>query len=189
MNGIETFPGKILHAHDLRNASELKGLSVLCVGGGFSGLDITIQALKYDAKTVDISLNKPSFGIAWPEDKVTEMAKVQRVVGSKVTFSDGKECEYDVIIWCTGYKHEFPFLEPKLRLKSSNVLYPNHLYKGVVFTEAANNRLFYIGMQNLVYSFPMFNLQSLLILKLISGEFAVPGKTEMEADYDRYLKK
>ena len=34
--GLETFPGRILHSHDFRNAGEFKGQRVLVVGSSYS---------------------------------------------------------------------------------------------------------------------------------------------------------
>ena len=34
-----------------------------------------------------------------------------------------------------------------LRLKCKNTFYPPNLYKGIVWTEAANNKLMYLGVQ------------------------------------------
>ena len=52
------------------------------------------------------------------------------------------------------YKHEFPFLEERLRLQTANLLYVDGLYKGVVYQEQPE--LFYIGAQDLFYSWTLF---------------------------------
>ena len=43
-----------------------------------------------------------------------------------VTFTDGSRFECDIIICCTGFRPAFPFLEPQLAQKLTNV---RHLYK------------------------------------------------------------
>ena len=165
------------------------GKRVLCVGTGFSGIDITTQCVKYGAKSVTISNKKALLNFGWPRDKVKEASKAVTITNSTVKFADGHEEDYDIIVWCTGYNHSFPFLDQSLKLKTANVLYPNHLYKGVVFTEAANRKLFYMGMQNLVYSFPLYDLQAQLIQKLLSRELSLPTKDEMVYDIEEFRSR
>ena len=88
---------------------------------------------------------------------------------SSFSFQDGSKEEYDVIIYCTGYVHNFPFMEDDLKLKTGNRL-AVPLYKQVVFPD--NPKLFYIGMQNQFYTYPMFWLQGHLCAKIIKGERA-----------------
>lgn len=39
----------------------------------------------------------------------------QSIEGSKVTFVDGQSADFDVIVKCTGYKIDLPFLSEDLR--------------------------------------------------------------------------
>ena len=41
----------------------------------------------------------------------------------------------------------FDYFRDDLRLKSKNVLYPPNLYKGMVWMEGGNDKLFYAGVQ------------------------------------------
>ena len=187
--GVETFPGKVMHSCEVRDFDQFVGKRVLCVGTGFSGIDITTQCVKYGAESVTISNKKSLLNFGWPRDKVKEASKAISVSNSTVKFADGHEEDYDVIVWCTGYNHSFPFLDQSLKLKTANVLYPNHLFKGVVFTEAANQKLFYMGMQNLVYSFPLYDLQAQFIMKFLSKELNLPAKDEMVNDIEEFRER
>ena len=60
------------------------------------------------------------------------------------SFKDGTKDDYDVIIYCTGYLHRFPFMEDRLQLHCNNT-FAVPLYKQVLFPH--NKQLFYIGMQ------------------------------------------
>ena len=48
-------------------------------------------------------------GIDWPEG-IIERPILTNIKGKTVTFKDGKQKHYDVIIKCTGYIHSFPFM-------------------------------------------------------------------------------
>ncbi len=50
--GFDQFHGRILHAHDFRDALEFKGKSVLLVGSSYSAEDIGSQCYKYGAKQI-----------------------------------------------------------------------------------------------------------------------------------------
>ena len=44
--GIEKFPGRVLHAHDFRDACEFEGKRLLLVGSSYSAEDIAMQCIK-----------------------------------------------------------------------------------------------------------------------------------------------
>ena len=63
--------------------------------------------------------------------------------------------EVDAIILCTGYLHHFPFLADEIRLETPNNYWPLNLYKGICFED--NPKMMYLGMQDQVYTFNMFD--------------------------------
>merc|ERR1719312_1841599 len=121
-------------------------------------------------------------GFKWPSE-VCEKPLVQRFDGKTAYFKDGTKDDVDVVMMCTGYLHSYPFLRENLRLKSANVLYPPSLYKGIVWQEGGNNKLLYIGVQDLYYSFTMFDVCALWAVKLIQGEVSLPDRETMERDW------
>ena len=170
--GFETFNGRIVHAHDFRDAREFAGKNVLVVGSSYSAEDIGSQCWKYGAKTVTSCYRTAPMGFNWP-DNWEEKPAMQRVEGRKVYFSDGDAKEIDAIILCTGYRHTFPFLPDDLRLKTANRLATADLYKGVVF--AHNPALFYLGMQDQWFTFNMFDAQAWWVRDAIMGKINVPA--------------
>lgn len=104
-DGIETFPGRVMHAHDFRNAREFRGQRLLVVGNSFSGEDIAVQALKFGAQAVTVSYRNKSAGVKWPNG-VDEHSLLTRVNGRRAMFADGAEADYDSIILCTGNGNE-----------------------------------------------------------------------------------
>ena len=132
--GIETFPGRVMHAHDYRDAREFEGKRILVVGASYSAEDIALQTKKYGAASVTISYRTNPMGFHWPEG-VEEIQLISRFEGSNVHFQDGNVREIDSVVLCTGYLHSFPFLEESLRLRTHNRLFPGVLYKGVVWID------------------------------------------------------
>ena len=121
--GIETFPGRVMHAHDYRDAREFEGRRVLVVGASYSAEDIALQTKKYGAESVTISYRTNPMGFHWPEG-VEEIQLISRFDGNNVHFKDGNVREIDSVVLCTGYLHSFPFLEDSLRLRTHNRLFP-----------------------------------------------------------------
>ena len=175
--GFDRFPGRILHAHDFRDAQEFKGKDVLLIGSSYSAEDIGSQCYKYGAKSITTSYRTKPMGYDWPRGW-TEKPLLTRVEGSIAHFKDGSSRHVDAIILCTGYKHDFPFLPDDLRLKTNNRLWPLDLYEGVVFTP--NPQLMYLGMQDLWYSFNMFDAQAWFARDVILGRIGLPGREDME---------
>ena len=177
--GFELFPGRVLHAHDFRDANEFAGKNVLIVGSSYSAEDIGIQCFKYGAASITYSYRTRPMGFDWPQG-FEERPLLTRLDGNVAYFKDGTSRAVDMVILCTGYLHAFPFMSDKLRLRTRNRLYPPGLYKGIVFT--ANPRLLYIGMQDQFYTFNMFDAQAWYARDVMMGRIALPDAAGMEAD-------
>ncbi len=177
--GFESYNGRILHAHDFRDAREFEGKDILILGTSYSAEDVGSQCWKYGAKSIHFCYRSAPMGFDWP-DNCKEVPALQKVENKKATFEDGTTAEVDAIILCTGYKHHFPFLPDDLRLKTPNVLASNDLYKGVVWNH--NPDLFYLGMQDQWYTFNMFDAQAWYVRDIIMGRIAVPDMAAREAD-------
>ena len=53
--GLETFTGRCMHAHDFRSAEEFAGQRLLVIGTSCSAEDIASQCYKYGVKSVHLS--------------------------------------------------------------------------------------------------------------------------------------
>ena len=97
-------------------------------------------------------------GFHWPENFPTVPLLTHIEPNSKTChFKDGSTAQVDAIILCTGYQHSFPFLEPKLQLKTGNRLHCDALHEGVVLIDKP--KMMYIGMQDQWFTFNMFDAQ------------------------------
>lgn len=65
--GFETFNGRILHAHDFRDAREFTGKEILIIGTSYSAEDIGSQCWKYGCKSVTVSHRTAPMGFDWPD--------------------------------------------------------------------------------------------------------------------------
>ncbi|MFX0546439.1 NAD(P)-binding domain-containing protein [Roseovarius sp. S1116L3] len=184
--GFDKFPGRILHAHDFRDAVEFKDQDILIIGTSYSAEDIGSQCWKYGCKSVTVSHRTAAMGYKWP-DNWQEVPLLTHVDGKTAHFKDGTTKDVDAILLCTGYQHHFPFMEDALRLRTVNRLATADLYKGVAWVHDPS--MFYLGMQDQWFTFNMFDAQAWWVRDAIMGKIAIPGKSEMEADVADRVKR
>ena len=170
--GFTTFNGRIMHAHDFRDAMEFKGKDLLIVGTSYSAEDIGSQCWKYGANSITVAHRTAPMGFNWPSNWA-EVPLLSHVDEDTAYFKDGTSKKIDAIILCTGYQHHFPYLPDDLRLKTRNRLATADLYKGVAYVH--NPALFYIGMQDQWFTFNMFDAQAWWARDVIMGRIAIPA--------------
>ena len=184
--GFERFLGRILHAHDFRDAVEFSGKDVLIIGASYSAEDIGSQCHKYGARSITCTARIGPMGYDWP-DSWEEMPILTHVDGKTVHFVGGGTKDVDAIILCTGYQHYFPFLPDDLRLETKNRLWVPGLYKGVAWE--ATPRLLYLGMQDQYYTYNMFDAQAWWARDVMLGRIELPSAAEMAADSAAWLER
>ena len=182
--GMKSFPGRILHGHDFRDAEEFRNKDVVVLGSSYSAEDIALQCYKYGAKSVTIGYRHNPMGFKWP-DGMKEAHYLDRLEGNKAIFKDGYEQNADAIILCSGYLHHFPFLDESLKLKTVNRLYPPKLYKGVVWQD--NHKLMYLGMQDQFHTFNMFDCQAWFARDVIMGKMKMPKDEDINNDINKWV--
>lgn len=184
--GIEDFTGTVMHAHDFRGADPFIGKNILLVGSSYSAEDIGVQCHKHGAKSITMSYRTNPMGLDWPEN-MKEVPLLSHFEDGVAHFIDGHKEEFDAVIMCTGYQHKFPFLPSELRLKTNNCMYPDNLYKGVIYNDL--DRLIYLGMQDQYYTFNMFDVQAWFARDVILGKIELPLKEERDKDIAHWLEK
>jgi dimethylaniline monooxygenase (N-oxide forming) len=119
---------------------------------------------------------------------ITVRPNLDRFEGSKVFFTDGTSGEYDVVVYCTGYKVSFPFLDDTVVRAEDNHI---DLYRRVVDPEHPG--LYFLGLiQPLGAIMPLAEAQAHWVADLVTGVGRLPSKAEMRreiASYDTKLRK
>lgn len=186
--GLEQFSGRILHSHDFRDAREYKGKRILLIGSHYSAEDLSLQTLKFGATSAICSYRNKPMGFKWPKG-VEERPLVERFDETKAYFKDGSSAEIDVLIFCTGYKKHYPFLGEDLRLKSELTLFPDNLYRGVLWVKGGNKKLLYVGSQDQYYSLTMFDVEAIWACRYIMGALQIPNDDAIFADIKKWKEK
>ncbi len=182
--GLEEFPGRVMHAHDFRDALEFQDQDILLVGSSYSAEDIGTQCYKYGTKSVTISYRSSPLGYDWPEG-IKEVPCLTHFEGDIAHFVDGTSQRFDAVIMCTGYLFHFRFMPDELRLQTHNCLYPANLYKGIFWQP--NPQLIYLGMQDQYFTFNMFDAQAWYVRDVILDQIHMPELALREADEQKWL--
>ncbi|KAJ8673103.1 hypothetical protein QAD02_004364 [Eretmocerus hayati] len=182
--GIESFKGDCLHSHQYRMPEHYSGKNVCILGASWSGIDICLE-VSTQAKKIYLSHNLPEPLDAKMSQNVEQRPGIDHVDGDKFIFRDGSSAQIDVLIYCTGYEFEYPFLSSKIKLQTTD----NHvepIYKNLIHMDWPN--LFFMGLPAIVVPFPMFHIQAQYILGIIEGRIKLPSPERMREEYEQEKK-
>jgi dimethylaniline monooxygenase (N-oxide forming) len=119
---------------------------------------------------------------------ITVKPNIARLDGDSVVFEDGSREQIHVIVYCTGYKITFPFLDESLVSAQDNDV---SLYRRVV--DPDHSGLYFIGLvQPLGAIMPLAEAQSEWVADLLDGTATLPSSAEMHreiTEYKRALRK
>ncbi|XP_076470292.1 uncharacterized protein LOC143300470 [Babylonia areolata] len=182
--GLESFPGEIMHSHNYRHPEHFQDKRVLCLGAAASGQDICLD-LSSAAELVYLCHNKAPLQSKLPPN-VQQKPGIRSVKGSTVTLNNEEEITVDCLLFCTGYRYDFPFLTDScnLRIEDERV---TPLYKHLIHTQLPS--LSFIGICKTVCPFPQFHIQVLLVLATLDGSCRLPSREEMDADAEADFQK
>jgi cation diffusion facilitator CzcD-associated flavoprotein CzcO len=131
---------------------------------------------------------------------------IERFDGDEVVFVDGSRARADLVVWATGYRVSFPFLDEQVLSATDNHL---PLWKRMVHPDLPG--LFFIGLAQPVGAvMPIAEAQSVWVARTLSGRYQPPAADEvrrsmveddrrnrrqfyasprhtMEVDFDHYL--
>jgi dimethylaniline monooxygenase (N-oxide forming) len=100
--------------------------------------------------------------------------------GEQVRFIDGSATQADVVVYCTGYKITFPFLDENFLAARDNHI---ELFRRVFHPEIDN--LFFIGLlQPLGPIMPLAEAQCAWVGDYLCGDYALPEPAELRRDIE-----
>jgi cation diffusion facilitator CzcD-associated flavoprotein CzcO len=112
---------------------------------------------------------------------ITPKPNIERLEGDQVHFNDGSSVRADLIVYCTGYKITFPFLDDEVMAAPDNEV---RLYKHVFHPRMAG--LYFLGLvQPLGAIMPIAERQAHVIARHLTGSYALPDHAAMERDIDK----
>ncbi|XP_031617072.1 dimethylaniline monooxygenase [N-oxide-forming] 3-like [Contarinia nasturtii] len=191
--GVEGFKGKIMHSRDYRKPETFRRKDVLIIGSGPSGSDIALQIEDYASRLTisrhiyrsNQSANKDKAGGSVENDDAFK-GDVKRFIGTnQVEFEDGTCLNFTDVIYATGYKYSYPFLDENVGIHVEDN-YVKPLYKQILNIEYPT--MAFIGIPYSGAHNKMCDLQARFALTFISRAKQVPSHTEMLIDMESQPK-
>ncbi|XP_066507378.1 uncharacterized protein [Hoplias malabaricus] len=185
--GIEHFKGKVMHSHFYRCPEPFAHQSVVVLGAGASGIDISFELTEVKAK-VTLSHNKPALLSSLPLEVQQAPPVVKVLENGSLLFQDESVAQAEVLLLCTGYSFHFPFLCPeKLGLEIEHHLVAP-LYKYLL--PPAFPSLFFVGLCKIICPFLHFHCQVQFALGVLEGRVQLPSCEVMKgvAEKERQRK-
>ncbi|XP_046673328.1 senecionine N-oxygenase-like [Homalodisca vitripennis] len=186
IKGAESFVGSSMHSHDYRKPEPFAGQRVLIVGGGASALDLTNHISKF-ADKVFLSHRSDRFKVENLSlaNNVVYKPEAQELFTHSVVFQDGTIEDIDAIVYCTGYKCNYSFMDGSCGItEDDGLVYP--LYKH--FVNANQNSMCILGNMCHSMQFPTFDIQVRFFLKSLTTGF-LPKKEDMLQDIKKHAEK
>lgn len=114
---ISKFTGKVLHSHNYRRPEEYANETVLLLGAGPSGLDISLELVDH-AKKIYL-LHKLEKNFKDLPDKIEQINDVIRCAEGRTVYSIGgrKFENIDTLMFATGYEYDYGFLNDNVGIK------------------------------------------------------------------------
>lgn len=143
------------------------------------GLPVPEHGFLQDHPTLsDALLSRISHG------EIIPRGGIDRFDGDDVVFTDGSRTQVDLLVWCTGYRVEIPFLDPSLLDGSAERL---ALYQRVFHLDAPG--LSFVGlMQSTGAALPVVEAQARLVAAHLAGEYALPAPLQQRRACARRLR-
>lgn len=188
--GMSSYTGLIQHSADYDGPGEVyRGKTVMVVGGRSSATDLAREISTVATRVIVSDRNHQSkdaegdvTGVG-PRGNLYYTGGLERVDdGNTIVAKDGERVEgVDVVVWCTGFLYDFPFLSPPTSGVGEEGREPpfttngrkvHGLYEHLF--SATDPSLSFVGLPFSIVPFPFFYVQALWIASTIQGDSALP---------------
>eukprot|EP00301_Raphidiophrys_heterophryoidea_P022134 c6366_g1_i1.p1 GENE.c6366_g1_i1~~c6366_g1_i1.p1 ORF type:complete len:490 (-),score=134.20 c6366_g1_i1:61-1530(-) len=181
------FRGVISHSHYYFNNKPFGAQNVLVVGNGLSAMEIALE-ISRNAKCVYQSMTfeqMTSHSLRY----TTAVPPISHLKEHSVVFANNLELPIDVILLCTGYLFDYPFLSEntcdRLGLRVGSCI-RGLFYQLFCCREPS---LSFVGTPMKVVPFPLFEFQAKWIKNVLLGNVALPSVGEMiREEEDRWIQ-
>ncbi|XP_069108541.1 uncharacterized protein [Argopecten irradians] len=179
LEGIDDFQGDVLHILDYRVPEPFAGKTVAILGAAFSGVDVAFRSSS-TAKKVFLCHDKKPLQTKLPPN-VIEKPGIKRMIKTGIIFNDATQEDVDALIFCTGYRAEYPFLSTDILQIERQRITP--LYKHFVHIKFPT--LFFVGIPKLLCYFPQSYAIARAIVAIMNGKVKLPSEAEMLEDEEQ----
>ncbi|CAK9438788.1 uncharacterized protein LODBEIA_P30120 [Lodderomyces beijingensis] len=181
----EKLPHSVLHSKNFEDPNFYRDKTVLIIGNGASGVDISTQ-ISTVAKKVIVSvrdLENPGF----KNELVDYVGLVTRYDHSdkSITTANGDNVKgIDFVIYCTGYFYSMPFLKLDVITDGRQV---HDLYRQIF--NVHDPSLSFVALLKNIVPMPLAESQGAVIARYCSGRMELPSEEERRKAYETELEE
>ncbi|PTB66637.1 FAD/NAD(P)-binding domain-containing protein [Trichoderma citrinoviride] len=177
---METYPSIVSHSRDYRSPTSFKDKKVIVVGNGPSGTDIAFQINRISTGKTMLSVRTPTPPPRLAYVGCEEVSEIEEFLVDErgIRFKDGRiEKNIDAVIFCTGYRYDYPFLHD-LRTKLITTGQGVHgLYKHIFCIDHPTLAFSALNMKTAPW--PLSEAQAAVFAAVWSNSIQLPGTEEM----------
>eukprot|EP00605_Chrysophyceae_sp_TOSAG23-4_P000850 GSChrysophyteH1.ASY1.ANO1.941.1 assembled CDS len=176
-------PVTVMHSADYNGpeAAIFAGKNVLLVGGRNSATDLAreIATVALAVHCSDRNHVRDSVANDCKREEGEHYSGIKHYNADTHTIefcSGEKLSDVDVLVWCTGYKYDFPFLESPWNTVNATGRRVERLFEQLFHVEDPS--LMFIGLPFSVVPFPLFYVQALLCASSAAGLLQLPSREQ-----------
>ena len=142
--------------------------------------------MSYSSVQVYICHRRPQLVSPFPPNVEQKVGGIKSLTEKGFIGEDGKFTEIDVLLLCTGYKYDFPFLTSECSVSTDDErVVP--LYKHIIHIDWPT--LSFIGIPKVICPFPLFDCQIQFVLAVENGRMKLPTQEEMYCDMQKDFER
>ncbi|KHN95753.1 Flavin monooxygenase-like protein [Metarhizium album ARSEF 1941] len=180
MDFHRTHPSVITHSKSYHSADIFRGKKTLIVGNGPSGLDIAHQINHVSKGQTILSVRHETPPKRLQHTGCREIAEIDEFLVDRrgVRLKDGLvEADIDAVVFCTGFRYSFPFLDKLEKELITNGSCVHGLYKHLIYIQ--HPTLVFPALNTRVVPFPVSEAQAAVFSAVWSNHLHLPSKPEM----------
>lgn len=185
-------PLSITHAKYFTDPNEFANKNVLVVGSSSSGSDIAIQ-LSVRCNRVYVSNRSNKLGPEFNNLRAKVIGLITKYDfenNRSVTTAEGETIsDIDAVIFCTGYRYDFPFLKSYMDdgsiIDAEGTLVHN-LHRQMFYIPDPS--LAFLVLPKLIVPMPLAESQAAVLSRVFSGKMKLPDKETMTSEYLKELE-
>uniref|UniRef100_A0A914ECF3 Flavin-containing monooxygenase n=1 Tax=Acrobeloides nanus TaxID=290746 RepID=A0A914ECF3_9BILA len=162
--------------------------TVAIIGAGLTGLDICEQVSKYADKVYLLYKEIDVLPYEFPQN-VIKLTQPNDAKNTNLYLANGdKLTDLDTVIYCTGYKFDFPFLDPNIIKVKVNGKLVSPLFEHVAHRDYLDS-FFIIGLPCLGIATHIIEHQVSFAISLINGEATGFTKEDVDKWEEKRIKE
>ncbi|KAK4526897.1 hypothetical protein GAYE_SCF29G4815 [Galdieria yellowstonensis] len=181
--GSDWFSRPIIHSHFYKTPEPFCKLRVAVLGAGNSGVDISYEIRRVASK---VSLCHRKCAVRKTlSDNLEECPTIEYLdKDGKVYLADKSTLQVDVLLLCTGYEYDFPFLDSSCEVSvQDNVVFP--VYRHLI--HAKYPTMSFVGLPIRILPFPLFDYQTRYLAAVYRGRCELPSCDKMLAEQQQQI--